>query len=44
MERKMVQRQGKATAVVLVKWVNRSEENGTWEFLFDTKKYLDFSL
>lgn len=45
MERNMVQRQGKAATMVLVKWINRSEEEAIWEFLFDmTKKYPDVSL
>lgn len=38
LERKMVQRQGKAVTKVLVKWFNEPIEEATWEFLFDFQK------
>lgn len=38
LERKMVQRQGKAATKVLVKWINEPVEEATWEFLFDLQK------
>lgn len=37
-ERKMVQRQGRALTKVLVKWANEPVEEATWEFLFDLKR------
>ena len=37
-ERKMVNRQGKAVTKVLVKWSNEPLEEATWEFLFDLQK------
>ena len=36
--RKMVQRQGQAATMVLVQWKNQSEEEATWEYLFDMKR------
>ncbi|KAL1208034.1 hypothetical protein V5N11_008182 [Cardamine amara subsp. amara] len=43
LERKMVNRQGRAVTKVLVKWVNEPVEEATWEFLFDVqKKFPDF--
>lgn len=43
LERKMVQRQGKAATMVLLKWMNQAVEEATWEFLFDIqKKFLSF--
>jgi len=38
LERKMVNRQGRAATKVLVKWVNEPVEEATWEFLFDLQK------
>lgn len=43
MERKIVQRHGQATTMVLVKWANQLEEEAMWECLFDLKKYQQFS-
>lgn len=37
-ERKMVQRQGRAATMVLVKWSNEPVEEATWELLFDLQK------
>lgn len=37
-ERKMVQRQGRAATMVLVKWSNEAVEEATWELLFDLQK------
>ncbi|KAG7579311.1 Integrase catalytic core [Arabidopsis thaliana x Arabidopsis arenosa] len=43
LERKMVNRQGRAATKVLVKWFNEPVEEATWEFLFDLqKKFPDF--
>lgn len=43
LERKMVQRQGRAVTKVLIKWIGLGEEEATWEFLFDLqKKFPDF--
>lgn len=36
--RKMVKRQGRAVTMVLVQWLNESEEEATWEYLFDLQK------
>lgn len=42
--RKMVKRQGRAATMVLVKWVDESEDTATWEFLYDLqKRFPDFS-
>lgn len=38
MERKMVQRQGRAATMVLIKWTNETVEEATWEYLFDIEK------
>lgn len=38
LERKMVQRQGRAATMVLVKWSHLPAEEATWEFLFDLQK------
>ncbi|CAL9221332.1 unnamed protein product [Arabidopsis halleri] len=35
LERKMVNRQGRAATMVLVKWTNLTVEEATWEYLFD---------
>lgn len=37
-ERKMVQRQGRAVTMILLKWVNEPVEEATWEYLFDIQK------
>ena len=45
LERKMVNRQGKAVTKVLVKWANEAVEEATWEFLFDLQqKFPGFDL
>ena len=36
--RKMVKRQGRAATMVLVKWVDESEDMASWEFLYDLQK------
>ncbi|XP_010421823.1 PREDICTED: uncharacterized protein LOC104707218 [Camelina sativa] len=38
LERKMVNRQGRAVTKVLVQWLHEPEEEATWEFLFDLQK------
>ncbi|CAA7033214.1 unnamed protein product [Microthlaspi erraticum] len=38
LERKMVQRQGRAATMVLVKWSHLPEEEATWELLFDLQR------
>lgn len=38
MERKMVQRQGRAATMVLIKWTNETVEEATWKYLFDIEK------
>ena len=44
LERKMVNRQGRAATKVLVKWSNEDDSEATWEFLFDLmQKYPDFN-
>lgn len=44
LERKMVQCQGRAVTMILIKWTNEEEEEeATWEFFFDIqKKYPSF--
>ncbi|KAL8171009.1 hypothetical protein V2J09_022813 [Rumex salicifolius] len=43
LERKMVNRQGKAATMVLVKWTNESIEEATWEFFYDlTRRFPAF--
>lgn len=43
LERKMVNRQGRAATKVLIQWSNESEEEATWVFLFDIqKRFPDF--
>ncbi|KAL1224617.1 putative mitochondrial protein [Cardamine amara subsp. amara] len=37
-QRKMVQRQGHAATMVLIKWTNEPVEEATWEYLFQIKK------
>lgn len=45
LERKMVNRQGRAVTKVLVKWINEHVEEATWEFLFDIqKKFPEFDV
>lgn len=39
-ERKMVQHQGRAVTMILVKWANEPVEEATWEFLFDIQRKL----
>ena len=36
--RKMVKRHDKAATMVLIKWINESEEEATWEWLYDLQK------
>ena len=44
LERKMVNRQGRAATKVLVKWSNEDDSEATWEFLFDLmQRYPDFN-
>ncbi|KAG2271825.1 hypothetical protein Bca52824_066380 [Brassica carinata] len=38
LERKMVQRQGRAATMVLIKWTNETIAEATWEYLFDIEK------
>ena len=41
--RKMVKRQDRAATMVLIKWKNQSEDEATWEFLYDIQlKFPDF--
>ncbi|CAM8983892.1 unnamed protein product [Rhodiola kirilowii] len=43
LERKVVNRQGRAATKVLVQWENQPIEEATWEFLFELqKKFPDF--
>lgn len=34
----MIKRQGKAATMILVKWVNETAEEATWELLFDIQR------
>ncbi|CAL9234216.1 unnamed protein product [Arabidopsis halleri] len=44
LERKMVNRQGRAATKVLVKWSNEDVSEATWEFLFDlVQRFPDFN-
>lgn len=36
--RKMVKRHDKAATMVLIKWVNETEEEATWEWLYDLQR------
>lgn len=38
LERKMVNRQGRAVTMVLIKWTNQSVEEATWEYLFEIQR------
>ncbi|KAG7570699.1 Retrotransposon gag domain [Arabidopsis thaliana x Arabidopsis arenosa] len=42
LDRKMVKRQGRAATMVLIQWTNETEEEATWEYLFDLQKKFPF--